>query len=106
MRRVPVPGSPLARYGQISEIRLAQVVAVTTLSTVKNKTLRSIAVHEPNIIGLASGANTVYAETGANPRDTQPDTVGHRGKDVAFCKNLLQEAGYGSIMMPQGFLPL
>ncbi len=26
-----------------------------------------LAVHEPNLIGLTSGANVVYAETGANP---------------------------------------
>ena len=106
MRRVPVPGSRLAALGQISEIRLAQVVAVVTLSQAANPRLRSIAVHEPNIIGLASGANTVYAESGGNPRDIEANTSGHRGKDLDYCKTLLREAGYAALMLPDGNRPL
>jgi biotin synthase len=106
MRRVAVPGSRLAVLGQISEIRLAQVVAVVTLSQAANPQLRSIAVHEPNIIGLASGANTVYAESGANPRDIEENTSGHRGKNLDYCKTLLREAGYDALMQPDGNRPL
>ncbi len=97
MRRVHIPSSPLAPYGQVSELRLAQVVAVVTLATLGCPDTRSIAVHEPNLIGLTSGANTVYAETGANPRDTEKDTAGHRGRDIGACKQMLYEAGFKGV---------
>ena len=70
MRRVAVPGSPLAARGQITELRLAQITAVVALAALNSANTRNIAVHEPNLIGLTSGANVVYAETGINPRDT------------------------------------
>jgi len=94
MRRVYIPSAPLAPYGQISELRLAQVVAVVALATLHCPETRSIAVHEPNLLGLAAGANTIYAETGANPRDTEKDTSGHRGRDIRDCKTMLYEAGF------------
>ena len=98
MRRVYVPGAPLAAHGQISELRLAQVVAVVTLASLACARTRSIAVHEPNLLGLASGANTVYAETGANPRDTEHDTSHNRGLDMAECRRMLFEAGFTQLL--------
>jgi len=98
MRRVFVPGSPLAAHGQISDLRLAQVTAVVALSTVGCAETRSIAVHEPNLLGLTAGANTVYAEAGANPRDTERETSGHRGRDIAACQTMLYEAGFDRLM--------
>ena len=83
MRRVYLPDSPLAARGQITELRLAQVVAVVALATMGCAETQNIAVHEPNLIGLTAGANVVYAETGANPRDSASDTSGHRGLDMA-----------------------
>jgi biotin synthase len=107
MRRVYVPSAPLAPYGQISELRLAQVVAVVTLATLNCSGMRSIAVHEPNLLGLAAGANTVYAETGANPRDTEEDTSGHRGLDISACKQMLYEAGFTNLLVsPDRRVPL
>jgi biotin synthase len=97
MRRVYVPTVPLARHGQITERRLAQVVAVVTLATLACSETQSIAVHEPNLLGLAAGANTVYAETGANPRDAEKDTTDHRGLDMNACRQMLYEAGFGSV---------
>jgi biotin synthase len=102
MRRVYIPSAPLASRGQISELRLAQVVAVIALATLGCRETRSIAVHEPNLLGLAAGANTVYAETGANPRDTEQDTTGHRGRDMAVCKQMLYEAGFSQLLVSQG----
>lgn len=99
MRRVYLPSAPLAERGQISELRLAQVMAVVTLATLGCRETRSLAVHEPNLLGLAAGANTVYAETGANPRDTEKDTTGHRGRDIAACKGMLYEAGFSSLLV-------
>ncbi|MDX9866350.1 MAG: radical SAM protein [Kiritimatiellia bacterium] len=94
MRRVYVPSAPLAHNGQISELRLAQVTAVVTLATLACTETRSIAVHEPNLLGLTAGANTVYAEAGANPRDLEKNTLGHRGRDLRACKTMLYEAGF------------
>lgn len=94
MRRVYVPSSPLAPLGQITERRLAQVVAVVTLAAMNVPETQSIAVHEPNLLGLAAGANTVYAESGANPRDPQAETSQHRGHNMPSCRKMLYEAGF------------
>lgn len=99
MRRVWMPGSPLAHHGQITELRLAQVTAVVALASLGCPDTRNIAVHEPNLIGLTSGANVVYAETGANPRDTEEDTSGHRGRDIRACKTMLYEAGFEHLLV-------
>lgn len=99
MRRVYVPAAPLSPYGQISELRLAQVTAVVALATLGCPETRSIAVHEPNLLGLSAGANTVYAEAGANPRDTEKNTTGHRGRDINACKMMLYEAGFEHLLV-------
>jgi len=102
MRRVFIPDSPLAAKGQITERRLAQVVAVVALATLSCKETRSIAVHEPNLLGLAAGANTVYAETGANPRDIAADTSLSRGLDIVTCRKMLFEAGFDRVLCGDG----
>jgi len=102
MRRVHVPGVPLSRNGQITERRLAQVVAVVALATLGCPETRNIAVHEPNLLGLAAGANVVYAESGANPRDTEADTEKNRGLDMAACRKMLYEAGFASLLRGDG----
>lgn len=103
MRRVYVPDSPLARRGQITEQRLAQVVAVVTLATLGCAQTKNIAVHEPNLLGLAAGANVVYAESGANPRDTHVDTSANRGLDMKACRKMLYEAGFDGLLRGDGF---
>ena len=102
MRRVYVPSAPLAPHGQISELRLAQVTAVVTLATLACPETKSIAVHEPNLLGLTAGANTVYAEAGANPRDLEKNTTGHRGRDISACKTMLYEAGFENLLTSPG----
>ncbi len=102
MRRVHVPTLPTADRGQITELRLAQVVAVVALATLACKETRNIAVHEPNLIGLTSGANVVYAETGANPRDTEGDTSQNRGLDMALARKMLYEAGFTALQRGDG----
>ena len=102
MRRVHIPDTPLASRGQITELRLAQVTAVVALASLACTDTRSIAVHEPNLIGLTSGANAIYAETGANPRDTEKDTSGHRGRDVTACRSMLFEAGFDCVVTAPG----
>jgi len=98
MRRVYLPSAPLSRAGQISELRLAQVTAVIALATLACPETKSIAVHEPNLLGLTAGANTIYAETGANPRDTERNTTGHRGRSIKDCRMMLYEAGFGNLL--------
>ncbi len=102
MRRVRLPGSSLAGRGQVTELRLAQVVAVVALATLGRHETKSIAVHEPNLLGLSAGANTVYAETGANPRDKAADTSGHRGLDIAGCRRMLYESGFTALARGDG----
>ncbi|MBR3792711.1 MAG: hypothetical protein IKK27_02050 [Alistipes sp.] len=94
MRRVPLAASPLGHYGQISESRLAQITAVVTLVALHSPEITTVGVHEPNKLGLMSGANAIYAETGANPRDTEKETLGNRGLDIAACKQMYLECGF------------
>jgi biotin synthase len=102
MRRVYLPSSPLAAHGQITERHLAQVVAVVALASLASPETQSIAVHEPNLLGLTAGANAVYAEAGANPRDLQQETAGHRGHDVLACRTMLYEAGFRALLLGDG----
>jgi biotin synthase len=100
--RVHVPGTPLAHHGQITELRLGQVTAVVALASIACRETRNIAVHEPNLIGHTSGANVVYSETGANPRDTSENTAENRGRDVTACKTMLYEAGFSRLLVAPG----
>ena len=102
MRRVHVPGLPLSHHGQITERCLAQVVAVVALATLSCPETQNIAVHEPNLLGLTAGANVVYAESGANPRDTAPDTSAGRGLDIHACRTMLYEAGFTALRRGDG----
>jgi len=106
MRRVYVPGTPLSIGGQITERRLAQIVAVVTLATLGCNETKNIAVHEPNLLGLCAGANAIYAESGANPRDAAQDTRGHRGLDLGDCREMLREAGFAGLLYGEQVLPL
>ncbi len=105
MRRVHVPGTPLAGRGQVTELRLAQIVAVATLATLGCKETGIIIVHEPNLLGLCAGANAIYAETGSNPRDTAADTTGHRGLNTDDCRGMLHEAGFAGLICADKMLP-
>jgi len=104
MRRVSFPGSPLAARGEISELRLAQIVAVVYLAMIANLNLQAIAVHEPNALGLVSGANSVYAESGANPRDTTEETAAGRGRDTTACCQMFAETGFQAVYNAQEIL--
>lgn len=92
MRRITIPGSDLEQYGMISELRLAQIVAVTRIAT--PATVAGNCTHEPNVLGASAGANLFWAEVGANPRDTNEKTEENRGMSVADCSKLLAEADW------------
>ena len=102
MRRVYVPSLPLGNNGQITERRLAQIVSVVTLATIGRRETKNIAVHEPNLLGLAAGANVVYAESGANPRDVEIETERNRGMNMAACRKMLYEAGFTALQRGDG----
>jgi biotin synthase len=97
MRRVPVPGTPLEGRGQISNLRLGQIVAVVALATFSMPSMTYMGVHEPSEIGYVSGANVVTAETGVNPRDHAEDTAVNRGMDMAACRRMLFDCGFDYI---------
>jgi biotin synthase len=99
MRRVPVPNTPLAKKGQISDRRLAQIVSIVTLAALECPEIKTIAVHEPNLLGLVSGANTIYAEAGVNPRDENKHTENSRGLGVNDCREMLIETGFSRILL-------
>lgn len=94
MRRVAVPGAPLAHYGQISELRLAQIVAVIALASATVPTMAYMGAHEPNELCYTAGANIITAESGANPRDNSSDTAKNRGMNMARCRKMLFECGF------------
>jgi biotin synthase len=91
MRRIPVPGTPLFELGKISATELTKIVAVTNV--VVNPS-RSMNVHEPVQMALLAGVNQLYAEAGANPRDTKSNTEKGRGFTPNKAWDMLWEGGY------------
>lgn len=102
MRRIAVPNTPMYPHGQISLLRSAQIVAVVSIAMLQNSVLSSIAIHEPDLLGLSAGANCVYAEFGANPRDLVADTAKGRGNSPERCRAMLKDCGYTSLMQAGG----
>lgn len=98
MRRIPIPGTPLSQHGMVSEAKMAHHLAVVRLA-MGNQVIGNC-THEPNVIGAAAGANIMWAEVGANPRDTAEDTAGHRGFTVAKCREIYREAEWPVLSGP------
>jgi biotin synthase len=92
MRRIPVPGTPTAGRGLLTESRIAQLVAAARL--VLGTRLREMGVHEPSLVALRAGAHRICAEVGMNPRDLLVDTGKGRGRSVEDCERMLWEAGF------------
>jgi len=102
MRRITVPDSILESKGQISLLRSAQIVAVVAIAMRHNTQLSSIAIHEPDLLGLTSGANCIYAEFGSNPRDMTAETSHGRGHSPEYCRAILRDVGFNSLMQAKG----
>ncbi|MCG6963639.1 MAG: radical SAM protein [Acidobacteria bacterium] len=100
-RRITIPGTEIATRGMISELRMAQIVAVTRIGV--PRTVPGNCTHEPCTLGALAGANLFWAEVGANPRDTEECTEEGRGETVASCRTLFQEAGWGSWRHPSRY---
>jgi len=91
-RRIPIPGTAIAKRGVINEMRMAQIVAVTRLGMPRS--VMGNCTHEPCSLGAISGANLFWAEVGANPRDVEEKTEEGRGETVSSCKSIFQESNW------------
>ena len=91
MARVPVMGSPLARYGQVSDAYLRRVAAVARLEYPDGG--KYLCVHPPMPTALHIGCNTVVVEQAANPRDTASTPGAWRGFGLSAARKVLQAAG-------------
>ena len=103
MKRNSVPGT---RYeglaNEITDMRLALIGAIETFVMVDQDDFPWMAVHEPNTVSLMSGANTIWAETGFNPRDTAEDTSAGRGLDVPAVRQMFYQAGFRMLVRGDG----
>ena len=100
-RRIAIPGTRMANLGMISELRMAQIVAVTRLGV--PGTVIGNCTHEPCTLGAIAGANLFWAEVGANPRDTREKTEEGRGETVSSCRGLFDESGWSTLDGPSVF---
>ena len=91
-RRISIPGTRMAALGMISELRMAQIVAVTRLGM--PRTVMGNCTHEPCTLGAVGGANLFWAEMGANPRDVEAHTEKGRGDTVEHCASLYRESNW------------
>jgi biotin synthase len=100
-RRIPIPGTALAARGIITELRMAQIVAVTRLAVPRS--VRGNCAHEPGTLPIMGGANLLWAEVGANPRDTQEKTEAGRGHSVPAIRQLFTEMEWQMLNGPSRF---
>lgn len=100
MKRTPVPGTIFT--DEITNLRLAQISAVNALAMLALEPYPWLPIHEADPIGLTSGGNSICAETGVNPRDTEADTAKSRGLDVTACRKMLWQAGFQYVCRGDG----
>ena len=101
-RRVPIPGTELADKGMISELRMAQIVAVARLGT--KRMVLGNCTHEPCTLGgLAWSEPLLGRGGGANPRDIREKTEEGRGRGVDGCRGLFHESGWATWQGPSRY---
>jgi biotin synthase len=100
-RRISIPGTALAGRGMISELRMAQIVAVTRLAM--PRTVMGNCSHEPGTVPIIGGANLLWAEVGANPRDIKEKTEDGRGHSVPAIGRLFSETDWQILDGPSRF---
>jgi len=89
MRRINFPGSPMEKYGMITEREMARMVAVSRL--IMGDVPLAHCTHEPHAASLAAGANLFFPEVGSSPRDGEADTGKGRGRGIAQCRRMQRE---------------
>ncbi|MFO7570487.1 MAG: hypothetical protein R6W75_11875 [Smithellaceae bacterium] len=100
-RRIAIPKTSIAKRGMITELRMAQIVAVVRLAM--PRTVIGNCTHEPCTLGALAGANLFWAELGANPRDTKRNTQEGRGDTVEHCASLFQECHWQALTGPSRY---
>lgn len=100
-RRIPIPGTQMAKHGIVSEARMALILAVVRLAI--GYDVPGNCTHEPNVVGTAAGANLLWAEAGSNPRDTGKSTEERRGMTVKDCIRILKEGEWEVLTGPSLF---
>ena len=89
MRRINFEGSPMEKYGMISELEMAKMVAVSRL--VMGDVPKAHCTHEPHTASLMAGANLFFPEVGSNPRDGAGQVDGGRGKPLRMTQQIHRE---------------
>ena len=89
MRRINFGGSPMEKYGMISELEMAKMVAVSRL--VMGDVPKAHCTHEPHAASLMAGANLFFPEIGSNPRDGAEQVDGGRGKSLWITQQIHRE---------------
>jgi biotin synthase len=101
-RRIPLPGTEMAKLGIVSKARMAHIVAVVRL--VLPRTVPGNCTHEPDVYGTVAGASLLWSEVGANPRDTAPETEGRHGMTSGLCREYFAEGGWQVLEGPSRWL--
>ncbi len=103
MKRNDVPGTIFEGLDkEITDLRLSLIGAIQAFIMVDQEQFPWLAVHEPNMISLVSGSNSICAESGFNPRDTAEDTAGHHGLDVPAVREMFYQAGFSTLVRGDG----
>jgi biotin synthase len=89
MRRINFPGSPMSKYGMITELEMARLVAVSRL--IMGNVPKAHCTHEPHSASLMAGANLFFPEVGSSPRDRKEDTGKGRGICFESCRRIQEE---------------
>jgi biotin synthase len=89
MRRINFPGSPMTKFGMITELEMARLVAISRL--IMGNVPRAHCTHEPHSASLLAGANLFFPEVGSNPRDGLEETSGGRGHSIEDCQQIHRE---------------
>ena len=92
MARIPVKGTPLGEYPQISDERLAQITAVLRLAC--GNRAKDICAHPAIELAVEYGANVLTLETGAVPRNAKFTDGYWLGLDADQAKEWLGRNGY------------
>jgi biotin synthase len=89
MRRINFPGSPMEKFGMITELEMARLVAISRL--IMGNVPQAHCTHEPHAASLMAGANLFFPEVGSSPRDGIDDTGKGRGHGIETCQQIQRE---------------
>lgn len=103
MRRINFPDAPLSRFGMISELEMARLVAISRL--VMGNIPKAHCTHEPHSVSLVAGANLFFPEVGSSPRDGIDDTAKGRGHGIEACRRIQQEMNLDPLLPSNCFRP-